>query len=565
MSGSFLSEIILITVAAFIGGFVARTIKFPPVLGYIASGIVFGIIGKNIFHNYDTLTILSQVGVSLLLFTLGFEISIEKLIKIDKKVFFVGLLQILLTSLSAFILFRLFNIAIPVAIFFGILASFSSTAVVVKILEEKGLLSGFPGNNVFVLLLVQDLFIIPVIFLAPLIFTGSFYEASLASVLLAMVKPLLVFAAIVLFGKFFLSRFLLIVFRYPSHELTILATIFTASFAILALISVGLPESIAAFLAGVLISEQGKNLAPLSEIRPFRDLFLVLFFVTSGMLLNFNFFANNIILIVLLTMLILALKFGITYVLLRIFSYTPSSSNFIAIYVANIGEFAIVLAQTALLLHYLSITDYNLILSLFILSLVFLPILLGVVRRGSERVARTGILTNILGSNGDLENTTGSKFSDHVVIAGHGRVGAQVRTMLDIARIPYVVVDFNRNVITELISSGRFAIYGDPTDADILKASFLKDARILVIALPDMFSQKRIIDQAKKINPKITIIVRSHDPRDQYDLVNQGVSIIIWPELEAGLRIGSEVLDAFEINSENIDSYVKKIRRERMI
>ena len=173
MPSVFLSEVILITVAAFIGGFLARTIKFPPVLGYIASGIVFGIIGKNIFQSYESLVALSEIGISLLLFTLGFEISLDKLRNINKKIFFIGIAQTLLITAFLFPVFFLFNIDLKVSILLSILASFSSTAVVVKILEEKGLLNDFPGNNVFILLLIQDFFVVPVIFLLPVIFSTT--------------------------------------------------------------------------------------------------------------------------------------------------------------------------------------------------------------------------------------------------------------------------------------------------------------------------------------------------------------------------------------------------------
>ena len=158
----------------------------------------------------------------------------------------------------------------------AILFSFSSTAVVVKILEEKGLLNDFPGNNVFILLLIQDIFVIPVIFLLPVLFSKEgFTPVGVSAFALAVARPLVIFALIFIFCKLFLSKILRFVFKYPSHELTILATIFTAAVSIWVFTSVGLPSSIAAFLAGVLTSEQGKNLAPLSEIRPFRDLFLV--------------------------------------------------------------------------------------------------------------------------------------------------------------------------------------------------------------------------------------------------------------------------------------------------
>ncbi len=563
---AFLSEIIIIIIAAFLGGFVARTIKLPPVLGYIVSGIVFGIIGRNFFQEYEALQSISEFGVSLLLFTLGFEIPLDIIKKIDKKIFIVGIIQILLcVGVYVPIFTLLFGIALNVSILFGVLFSFSSTAVAIKILEEKGLLHDFPGNNIFVLLLVQDLFVVPLIFLLPLLFgQGGVSDIKIVEFLVSCIKPLLIFVGILVLSKLFLSKILDFLFRYPSHELTILATIFTATISILLFASVGVPASIAAFLAGVLISEQGKNLTPLAEIRPFRDLFLVLFFVLTGMLLSFNFFVENIWLIVLLSAFVLIAKFGITYLVLRVFRYSPSGGVFISSYLTNVGEFAIVIGQIAFVSAFINSSEYNLVLSVFILSLLTMPLLLALSRSGGERMARLGLLSKILPEDNIISSKT-EIYKNHVVICGHGRVGRQVCGMLDLAGIPYIVIDFNRKVINDLLKASKYGIYGDPTDVDILKAAFIDRAKSLVIAVPDGFSQKRIITTALKQNPKISILCRSHVESDRYDLINMGVNSIVVPEFEAGIRMGGEVLDIFSVRKTDSASYAEQVRRRSLV
>jgi len=361
-----------------------------------------------------------------------------------------------------------------------------------------------------------------------------------------------------------LPKLLNFLFRYPSHELTILATIFTAAFSIFILTAVGLPGSIAAFLAGILISEQGRNLTPLAEIRPFRDLFLVLFFVMTGMLVNFGFLVTNLPFILGLCLVVVVIKFVVVYLLLRISHHSPSASVFISSYIANIGEFSVVIAQIAFLASYINQKEYNLVLSVFILSLLFIPIWLKYFRAGFEKIARLGILSKLLGEDEIKVEGISEQFARHVVICGHGRVGKQTRAMLELANIPYVVIDFNKQVITELLEHSKYAIYGDPTDEDILKAAFIESASALVIAVPDTFSQKRIISIALKLNPKIPIFCRSHIEADRYDLINLGVNTIVMPELEAGLRIGVEVLDEFKIDPIQISSYAKRIRREQL-
>lgn len=564
MPSVFLSELILIITAAFIGGFVARSLKLQPVIGYIVGGIIFGIIGKNFFASYNSLVALSQVGISLLLFTLGFEISLDALKKIKKKVFVVGIANVILTAFFLYPLLVFFGLTSNVAILFALLFSFSSTAVIVKILEEKGLLANFPGNNVFIYLLIQDLFVIPVIYLVPVLFNSQSTNFAGFEFLLAIAKPIILFAIILVVSRLLLPKFLNFLFRYPSHELTILATIFSAAFSIFILTAVGLPGTIAAFLAGILISDQGKNLTPLAEIRPFRDLFLVLFFVMTGMLLNFPFFLSNLPFVLGICILVILVKFVVIYLLLRLSHHSPSSSVFISSHLANVGEFAIVIAQLAFISKFISDKEYNLALSVFILSLLFIPVWLKIFRGVFEKAARLGFLGKILNEDNGAA-VTFEKFENHVVICGHGRVGRETRAMLELANIPFVIIDFDKRAINELIEANKYAIYGDPTDEDILKATFLQNAKALVIAVPDSFSQKRIVTLAVKMNPKITIFCRSHVEDDRFDLINLGVNTIVMPEREAGLRIGVEVLDEYKVKPEQISSYASRIRREHLI
>lgn len=560
---SALSEVILIITAAFIGGFAARSIKLPPVLGYITSGIVFGIIGRGFFDSYNSLVSLSSLGVSLLLFTLGFEISLDVFKKVSKKTILIGILQVLFTAMVFLPIFTIFKFSFQVSLLFALLFSFSSTAVVVKLLEEKGQLFDFPGNNVFIYLLIQDLFVIPVIFLMPVIFEPSSISfSSIFGFLVSSLRPLAIFFIILFLIRTFLSSFLNFLFRYPSHELTILATIFTATGAVFLFTSVGVPQSIAAFLAGVLISEQGKNLAPLSEIRPFRDVFLVLFFVMTGMLVSFNYMIQNIPEVVVLAVIIIGVKFLLNYLVLAKFGYTSSSSIFISSYLANVGEFAPIIAQVAFIQGLLSQGDYNFLLSVFVLSLLSIPLTVKYLRLGAARLGKSEILKPHFNN---LSETPQIPYHNHVVICGHGRVGREVRALLDFANIPYIVVDFNKKIVTELITGGKYAIYADPSDEDVLRSAFIDSARVLVIAIPDSFSQKRIVETALSSNPKIIILCRSHNEDDRYDLINKGVNTIVVPELEAGLRIGTEVLSIFNVESPNINDFVKKLRREHLL
>lgn len=561
-----ISEIILIVIAAFIGGFVARTIKLPPVVGYVVSGIIFGVVGRNFLTSFDSIFALSEIGVSLLLFTLGFEVSLETIKRINKKILLAGIFQVCFTALALFPALLLFQFPIPVAILFSLIFSFSSTAVVVKILEEKGMLSNFPGNGVFVFLLIQDLFIVPVIFLMPLLFNSQFvFPDTLLQLGITLIKPIGIFVLIYVFGRYFLSRLLHILFRYPSQELTILATIFIATLSIGLLTSVGIPGSIAAFLAGMLVSEEGKNLAPMASIRPFRDILLVTFFVMMGMIVDINFLIQNLPLILLLTFVVLCIKFAVMFLILRNFKFLPSANIFITSHMNNVGELAAVIGQVAFVEKYINEATYENLLAVFILSLIAIPFWIKGTKHIYSRYKSNPYVKKLMGESHYFKNSTFEEIKDHVVICGHGRVGKEVRSLLEMGEVPYVVLDFDKSVVDDLVASSKNALYGDPTDNDILRAAGIERAKILVVAVPDSFSQKILIKTALKINPKLVILCRSHVDADKYELVNLGVNTIVLPEFEAGLRIGRKVLELLGFEQKDTNSMLARLRKFHLV
>lgn len=549
-------------VAAFIGGFAARTIKMPPVVGYLVSGILFGIVGKAFIPSYNNLFELSQVGVSLLLFTLGFEVSLQALRRLNKKIIYVAVLQIVITSALLFPILLLFHFGFQVSLLFSVLFSFSSTAVVLKILEERGMVSNFPGNNVFILLLLQDLLIVPVIFLMPLLFSNSFsLPGSVFAFIVTSIKPLIVFLVMYLVSRIFLSRVFHMLFRYPQQELTILATIFTAVLSIGLLTYAGLPASVAAFFAGILISEEGKNLAPLAAVKPIRDILLVLFFVLIGMLVNGTTLITILPLILVTSTLIILVKFFVTFIILRIFKFLPSANIFISSYLSNIGEFAVVVAQIAFISHFISRQNYENLLAIFITSLISIPLTTFTTQYIFKKYKNTQFVKKFMGDSHFATRSDYEKIEDHVIILGHGRVGREVRNLLDMTDMEYVVVDIDRKTIDELEKSMKNSIYADPADEDVLKSAGVKKAKILVVALPDSFSQKVIIRSALTLNPKLIVLCRSHIDEDKYELVNLGVNTIIIPEFEAGLRMGKKVLELSGFSEKETLELLRKLRK----
>lgn len=566
MHSSLVNEILLVVLAAFVGGYIARTLKLSPVVGYIVGGVVFGFFGKQFLPSFENILHLSEFGVALFLFTLGFEISLDALKKVNRKVLTAALLQMLITPIVLFGVLQLFRLDLMTAIFFSLVFSFSSMAVIGKLLEEKGQLANFPGNAVFLMLLFKDALVIPTVFILPFILSkGNGIESDTSTILLGVGKSLAIFVLIFFFAKYFLSTVLRLIFRYPSQELTLLATIFIATISIGLLTWAGLPIAIAAFFAGLILSQHGSNLEPAAAIRPFKDILLALFFVVTGMLIDPRFVVEEFPLIISLTGLVLFTKIIVSSIILRFLKFTPISNVFITSHLANVGEFAAIIAQIAFIQNFIEGSTYELILSVFVISLLLIPLLLKIASYMFDKSKRMSFFKYLFGNAYTFRNVQFEGVENHIVICGHGRVGREVRKILDMGEVPYVVVDFNKKAVDELLRDSKNALYGDPSDDEVLKSAGIEKARILVVAIPEGFTQKVLIKNALKLNPKIVVLCRSHKDDDKYELVNLGVNTIVMPEFEAGLRIGRKVLELLGVKEKDADDMLSRIRKFHLV
>jgi voltage-gated potassium channel Kch len=218
-------------------------------------------------------------------------------------------------------------------------------------------------------------------------------------------------------------------------------------------------------------------------------------------------------------------------------------------------------AQIAFVSHFITADNYENLLAIFIVSLILIPVVNWTTKTIFEKYKHTKFVKRFMGDSHYYMRSTFEKIENHVIILGHGRVGGEVRNLLDMGEIEYVVVDFDRRIIDALSKNMKNGLYGDPTDVDVLKSAGIKNAKILVVALPDSYSQKVIIKTALHLNPKLIVLCRSHVDEDKYELVNLGVNTIVIPEFEAGLRIGKKVLELLGFSEKNTIEMLRRLRK----
>lgn len=555
-------SLLLVIVSAFIGGIIAKKLKQPAMLGYLISGIFVSLFYEKIGLNKTSLQILSDIGIAFLMFCLGLEFHPVKSGKLKKVIVEGAVLQILLTIFFGLIvLIYFFGYGFNSAFILSCAFSLTSTAIVVKLLQEKNMMESLSGEITYGWLLVQDLSVLPIIGILPLLFTGLV----LGNIIL-MVISIIALVVFYLFMKKVVSVVSISVEKFKSRELLLMfALAIVFSFGQLASI-LGFSFGLGAFIAGITLSRASSKYAIFSEVRSLRDIFLVIFFVSLGMGLNPLYLFNNFVLVISITIIFLILKILITVFILARFKYHAKTIFDCSFGLAGVGEFSFVLASLAFTKQFISINDYSLVVSVTLLTMVATSWLFDLSNTvylfTAKALIRFPGLYKKYFSKKDIELVDEEPIKDHAVILGYGRVGKWVGNALQKLKIPYLIVEYDPEISRRLKLEGKKVIFGDPVDIDVLAFAGVDKAKLLIITIPDSFTQKMIIANSKTINPNIKIICRSHFDEDKKGLKKMGVDHIIQPEFEAALSITHRSLHVFGFGKEDIINNLKKIKQE---
>ncbi|PIZ68387.1 portal protein, partial [Candidatus Roizmanbacteria bacterium CG_4_10_14_0_2_um_filter_36_35] len=449
-------NLLAILILALIGGLIAKKIRQPLILGYVLSGILLGGLIIRTAQGQQAIGSLAEIGVALLMFSIGVEFSFSRLSKVRNIAFWGALIQILLTILFGVVVFPKFGFDFYTSLFLGSCFSLSSTAIVTKILAEKGELDTLPGEIMIGWLLVQDLAVLPMVLILPQIFAlGSL---GLSNILLTIGKIIFLLGLCLVLGRALIPRLMDKVAAVNSREILILTVVTLCLLSAFGTSVLGLSFALGAFLAGILISESAQNHAVFSEIRPLRDVFSIVFFVSLGLMLTPSFFLANLRLILGLALMIISVKFVICLIVSLFLGYHFKVSFLVAAGLVQIGEFSFVLGRLGLGQNLISTETYSLIISVALVTITLTPFIFNwapkIYRYLIKSRFRPYLLKNDCGSLGDqlqLEN--------HIVICGYGRVGGWLGRALMLCQIPFVVVDYNHEVVKDLRNKGVPVVY----------------------------------------------------------------------------------------------------------
>jgi len=529
--------IAILLAASLLGGLIAHRLKQPVILGYLVIGVAIGPHALGLVGDLDIVEATATIGVSLLMFTLGMEISIAQLREVGKIGIWGGISQIVVTiGMGIIVGLTLFNWSLSQAIIFGLIISLSSTAVCLKILMDRGELSSVQGRIMVAILILQDLSVVFVVLVVPLI--GGITNSIPLAIVISVGKMIIFVGAMIILGRWVVPWLLGGVGGFRSRELFLLTVLVLCLGAAVSTQIFGLSIIFGAFLAGLVLRETKFIHQAIAEITPLRDIFASLFFVSLGMLLNPTFLIDNWPIITLTVAVIIATKIAAIFGIVILFGYSLRIAILTAAGLFQIGEFSFIIAQGSLETGVISEYFYSVILASAVITMILTPLLISLVSQLQHRFILSMGKRSLGVSIGEQKSVAlpSADILKRVIIAGYGEVGQSIAEGLHEANIPHIVIDDDPERVSEAKVSGHPRIYGDATNINVLSKADLGQARALIIAYPDPLTVITTVKLAQLINPDLVILARANRRNDAVQLKQLGVMELVIPEREAGYK-----------------------------
>ncbi len=560
MESEFFRSLVIIFAVSALVVFLLHKLGIPSIAGFLVAGVIIGPHGIGMVKNAHAVETMAEIGVVLLLFTIGIEFSMSKLVRMKKVILVGGGIQVFLTIAASAAVAYLATGNTNRSVFFGFLIALSSTAIVLKILAEKGETDSPHGRIIVGILIFQDLCVVPLMLLTPAL---SGEAVSITDLAITMGKAIAIIAAVMLSAKWIVPGLLHQVVSTKSRELFII-TIMLLCLGIALLTSrFGLSLALGAFLAGLIISESEYAHQATSDILPFKDSFIGLFFVSVGMLMNIAYMPSNWQRIAVAVALIFILKIVTGAVSALAAGVSPRASLHAGMGLAQIGEFSFVLAVAGKDAGIVTEDFYQVFLTSSIVTMIMTPFVLNSAPHVSAWITSRNLLKRVRRMK-RLSPGEGfpQKREGHVIIIGFGLNGRNLARGLREAEIPYVLLEMNSDTVREMKKKGEPIYYGDGTSTEILHRLSIEKARLLVVAISDPASTRRIVSIARRANLALHIIVRTRYLAEVDDLKTLGANEVIPEEFETSIEIFSRALYQYNFPRGVISDMMEKIRSD---
>ncbi|WP_243362782.1 monovalent cation:proton antiporter family protein [Fundidesulfovibrio terrae] len=548
-----LPELVVILAMSVAVMFACHKIGLPPIVGFLVAGVICGPGGFGLVKSVHQVEMIAEIGVVFLLFSIGMELSTSELLRLKRPVFLGGSAQVVLTIVAFGGLALLLDPSPSMgrAVFVGFLAALSSTAIVLKELQNRAELESPQGRVSLSILIFQDLAIVPMMLLTP--FLGGQGGDLLPSLGMMLVKGAGVVVLVLVLAKYAVPRLFLSVARVRSRELFLMATIvFCMSVAFLTA-GVGLSLSLGAFLAGLMLSESEYALNAMEGVLPFKDIFTSLFFVSVGMLVDVSYIVGHPAHVFFWSVMVMVMKILAAGGAVLILGYPLRVAILGSMALAQVGEFSFVLAKVGLDTGLMNRDAYQNFLASSVLTMAVTPWLIQLAPKVAGRICKVP-------KPREVKAEEHEELRDHIIVVGYGPGGRQIVHAVKRAGIPFIVLEMNIDTVRRERKEGVPIRYGDASYPAVLEHAGIKQARVLVLVVSDPAAVRRMVATARALNRNLNIIVRTRFVGEAPELLELGASEVVPEEFETSIEIFTRVLVEYLVPNQTIERLILTAR-----
>ncbi|MBN4058056.1 cation:proton antiporter [Olleya sp. AH-315-K02] len=557
-----LQDIIILLSFSVVVVFFLQRFKIPSILGFLITGVLIGPFGLGLISAVNDIEIIAEIGVILLLFVIGMELSLKQLVTMRKTVLIGGFIQVSVSVLLATTIYHFLDFSWTESVFIGFLFSLSSTAIVLKILQDRNEISEPHGRNVLGILIFQDIIVVPMMLVTP-IMAGQDGNVGI-ELLTLLVKTVLLIVFTYISARYIVPRLLLLVVRTKNKELFLLTTIslcFTVTFLTY---EAGLSLALGAFIAGLIISESEYGHQATGTIVPFKVLFTSIFFISIGMLLNLDFLFKNIVVILSLVIFVFFSKAMIASLAVAVLKYPPRVIILTGLALFQIGEFSFILSKVGVKYDILSFETNQYFLSVSIITMLLTPFVIQYADNIASMILKVLFGKKYKRSLSELgaESKDISKLKNHLVIIGYGINGVNLARVANHADIPYIIIESDVDIVKREKQNGKAIMLGDATDEFSLNRACIENARVVVIAISNSRATKQIISSIRTISKSVHLIIRTQYIERIDTYIELGADEVISEKFETSIEIFSRVLHNYLIPVHRLDNLINIIRAD---
>ncbi|MBI3308569.1 MAG: cation:proton antiporter [Candidatus Melainabacteria bacterium] len=561
MEFTLLKDVVTILILSLFVILICHRIRIPAIVGFLLTGVIAGPHGLGLINAINQVELLAEIGIVLLLFTIGIEFSLQNLFKVKRAVFLGGPIQVVFTILLAFSIAAWFKMPPQESIFIGFLISLSSTAIVMKLLQERAEINSPHGLVTLGILIFQDIIVVPMMLFVPIL--AGVTDNIGKSIIIDAFIGIAIISLVVLSAKWLVPQILYQVAQTKNRELFLLTVIAICIIVAWLTSNVGLSLALGAFLAGLIISESEYSHQALSNILPFRDIFISFFFVSVGMLLDVNFCLNHMTQVLIITVSVIILKTIIAASSCASLGFPFRTNMLVGLSLSQVGEFSFVLFKTGADHGLLNGDIYQYFLGVSILTMATTPLIIQISHPTVDKLTLLPMpkwFKSGLYRAEEIKSRVGKK--DHIIIIGFGVTGKHLAHIATINQIPYVIIEINPRTVIQEKAKGESIYYGDAIHETVIEYADAKDAKLIVIGVSDPNATSKIIQTIRRINSTVHIIARTRFEHEADKLYELGASEVIIEEIETSVEIFNRAMHIYTLPKDKIKEYISNIRVE---